>query len=274
MKIDGGYYIKARCIQNSEIAIMPPYIREIWDWLLKEANHSEKKVNGSVIKRGQLVRTFKDIQEGLHWMIGWRKMTYKKWQCENAMKFLRERSMITTTKTTRGMLIDIDKYSYYQDPKNYENNRKADRRATDNKQTTDTINKNVKNDKNVNSTYSLFDFWNSLKIIVHKDIKGKVGNRTFKGCLEQALDDNTEETIREAMQNYKTILEGEEYFWKYRWTIGEFLIRGLDKFLTINKPFENFAIKERDNGGSNKNRQHYRTDKSRKEDKYKELYEI
>ncbi len=91
-------------------------------------------------------------------------------------------------------------------------------------------------------TFSLFDFWNSLKIIIHKNIKGKVGNRTFKGCLEQALKDNNEKTIREAMQNYKTILEGEEYFWKYRWTVGEFLIRGLDKFLTINKPFENFRI--------------------------------
>ncbi len=63
-KIDGGYYIKARCIQNSEIAIMPPYIREIWDWLLKEANHTDGKSNGSNIKRGQLVRTFRDIQEG------------------------------------------------------------------------------------------------------------------------------------------------------------------------------------------------------------------
>lgn len=126
---------------------MPPYIREIWDWLLKEANHSDKKSNGSSIKRGQLIRTFKDIQEGLKWMIGWRKMTYKKWQCENAMKFLRERTMITTMKTTRGMLITICNYSLYQDPINYESNRRADRRTTDRKQTTDTINKNVKNNK-------------------------------------------------------------------------------------------------------------------------------
>ena len=148
MKIKGGYYIKARCIQDSEISIMPPYIREIWDWLLKEANHSDNKSNGLNIKRGQLIRTFKDIQEGLHWMIGWRKMTYQNWQCENAMKFLRERSMITTMKTTRGMLITICKYSLYQDPKNYESNSKADRRTTVAKQTPDTINKNDNNDKN------------------------------------------------------------------------------------------------------------------------------
>ena len=147
-KIKGGYYMKARCIQDSEISIMPPYIREIWDWLLKEANHSDKKSNGLSIKRGQLIRTFKDIQEGLKWMIGWRKMTYKKWQCENAMKFLRERTMITTMKTTRGMLITICNYSLYQDPKNYESNKRTDRITTDPKQTTDTINKNDKNVKN------------------------------------------------------------------------------------------------------------------------------
>ena len=147
-KINGGYYIKARCIQNSEIAIMPPYIREIWDWLLKEANHSDNKSNGKIIKRGQLVRSFKDIQEGLKWMIGYRKMTYKKWQCENSMKFLRERSMVTTTRTTRGMLITICNYSYYQDSKNYESNLKAVTRTTVNKQLTDTINKNDKNVKN------------------------------------------------------------------------------------------------------------------------------
>jgi len=152
-KIKGGYYIKARCIQDSEISIMPPYIREIWDWLLKEANHTDKMSNGSSIKRGQLIRTFKDIQEGLKWMIGWRKMTYKKWQCENSMRFLRERTMITTMKTTRGMLITICNYSLYQDPKNYESNNKATTRATVNKQLTDTINKNDKNDKNVKNKY-------------------------------------------------------------------------------------------------------------------------
>ena len=44
-KIKGGYYIKARQIQDSEIAHSPPHFREIWDWLIKEANHKDKKVN-------------------------------------------------------------------------------------------------------------------------------------------------------------------------------------------------------------------------------------
>ena len=148
MKIKGGYYIKARCIQNSKIAMMPPYVREIWDWLLKEANHKENKVNGVTIHRGQLIRSFKDIQEGLKWMIGYRKMTYKKWQCEKSMKFLREQAMVTTTKATRGIFITICNYDYYQSPKNYESNKRATARATREQQLTDTINKNGNNDKN------------------------------------------------------------------------------------------------------------------------------
>ena len=42
-KIKGGYYIKARQIQQSKIAYAPPYVREIWDWLLMQANHTDVK---------------------------------------------------------------------------------------------------------------------------------------------------------------------------------------------------------------------------------------
>ncbi len=154
--IPDGYYIKARCIQESFISKCPPYVREIWDWLLKEANHKDVKYSGITIKRGQLLRTFLDIQNGLSWMVGWRKMTYKKWHCEKAMKILRTHGMIATMKTTRGMLITVCNYCYYQDSKNYESNRKTDTKAGTSKQTTDTINKNDKNDKKKREISSFF----------------------------------------------------------------------------------------------------------------------
>lgn len=119
-KINGGYYIKARIIQESEIAHSPPHFREIWDWLIKEANHKDKKVYGKVIKRGQCLRTYEDILDGLKWKVGYRTERYKRHQCENAMKFLRKRGMVATTRTTRGMIITICNYSFYQDQKNYE----------------------------------------------------------------------------------------------------------------------------------------------------------
>lgn len=90
------------------------------------------------------------------------------------------------------------------------------------------------------SIYSLFDFWNSLKIIVHRD------REKFKSNLNAALEKHSENEIRDAMQNYKTVLDGEEYFWTHRWELRDFLQRGLDRFLTVNKPLENF-LKEKDN---------------------------
>jgi len=142
--IKGGYYIKARCIQDSDIASAPPHVREIWDWLLKEANHKD---NGK-INRGQTMRTYSDIQNGLKWFVGYRKMTYKKHHCEIAMRWLAKHGMITTTKTTRGILITVCNYDTYQNPKNYESNNGNSTKDTMKLQPTDTINKNDKNDKN------------------------------------------------------------------------------------------------------------------------------
>lgn len=143
--IEGGYYLKARCIQESEIAHAPPHVREIWDWLIKECNHEDRKHSGIIIKRGQCVRSYSDIIDGLHWMVGWRKMSYSKHDCETAMKWLKKRTMITTMKTTRGMVITILNYDKYQNPDNYENHTKIDTATTRKPQSRHTINKNEKN---------------------------------------------------------------------------------------------------------------------------------
>ena len=116
--IKGGFYLKARCIQDSEIAHCAPVVREIWDYLIKEANHADNaRLN---IKRGQTFRRIADIQEALHWHVGYRKMTYSNKQCEGAMKELRRLGMVVCTKGVRGMLITVCKYDTYQNFKNYE----------------------------------------------------------------------------------------------------------------------------------------------------------
>lgn len=136
--ISGGYILQPRCVKDSDIAHAPPHVREIWFWMLREANHADT----NVCRRGQLVRTYSDIQEDLHWMVGWRKETYKKHHCEIAMKWLRKADMITTRKTTRGVLITIVNYDKYQDPANYESYTKTTGKPQRKLQPTDTINKN------------------------------------------------------------------------------------------------------------------------------------
>lgn len=142
-KIIGGYYIKARCIEQSEVAHSSPCVRETFDWLLRRANHKDAKCYGRTIKRGQVLCTYQDIREGLHWKAGFRKITYTKWQCEEALKKLRRLAMVTTAKTTRGLIITICNYDYYQKPANYEHHYGHH----DCTQLPDTINKNDKNDK-------------------------------------------------------------------------------------------------------------------------------
>jgi len=147
-KIPRGYYIKARKIEDSQIAHSPPHVREIWDLLIRDANHKDRKCGDTIIRRGQILTSYKDIRERLHWKIGWRKKTYSKWQCESTMKQLKSATMITTKKTTRGIIISIVNYDYYQNPENYENHKKADMKATIKPQNTDTTNNKGKNCKN------------------------------------------------------------------------------------------------------------------------------
>jgi hypothetical protein len=151
-KIKGGYILQPRIIQESDISVASPCIREIWTYLLREANSKENKYSGHTIKRGQLFRSYEDIREGTKWFVGWRKMTYNENATKSAMKFLRDTQRITTKKQLGGVMITICKYDYYQNPKNYE--------ATNEETTETTIeqpienhpppdnNKNDKNNKN------------------------------------------------------------------------------------------------------------------------------
>lgn len=123
--IPKGYYLKARVTQDSAIGKCPPHIREVWDWLLLTASHQDTKYSD----RGQVICDYKRIQEELAWYVGWRKNTYTHSQIAQAMKTIRQLSMITTQKTTAKTIVTIVNYSRYQDPKNYTN---AIRNATTN----------------------------------------------------------------------------------------------------------------------------------------------
>ncbi len=167
-QIKGGYYIKARKIQESEIMKKPPYMRDIWDYLMREANHKDKNVYGRTIKRGQLFRTFKRIIDDLSWLVGYRKESYNKWQCEKTMIYLRQRGMIATMRTTRGLLITICNYDFYQDPKNYESNTKATTKATREQLITDSINKN-----GLKNVYKNVENGKKFKTLADKSAKKK-----------------------------------------------------------------------------------------------------
>ena len=158
--IPGGYIIIARSIVESEVWKKPPLYLKVWLYLLHTAQFKPYKN----LKKGQLFVTIKDIQEGCSWFVGCRKSTATKDQIFQILDWMRKPSvshmkattkatMITTTKATHGMLITIDNYCVYQNPKLYESNDEGntenDTKAIGEQRTTNNINKEgSKNGKN------------------------------------------------------------------------------------------------------------------------------
>jgi len=132
--IRGGYILKARCFKNSAIAHAPPHVRDIWDHLLREAFWQD----GRHLKRGELATSYREIREALHWKIGWRKESYTKSQCENAMKYLKKAGMVAARRTTGGFIVSICNYCRFQDPESYESHSERYRNATGEPHTPDT----------------------------------------------------------------------------------------------------------------------------------------
>ncbi len=118
--IRGGYILQPRCIKKSDISYAPPVVREVWAYLLREANSRKIEYRGQVVERGQLFRNYEEIREALSWRVGWRKEAYTPDQIKKAMKTLRDTLRITTRKAPAGVLITVCNYDIYQNPKNYE----------------------------------------------------------------------------------------------------------------------------------------------------------
>ncbi|RXQ89487.1 hypothetical protein EO244_14060 [Ancylomarina salipaludis] len=110
-----GWVKFSRKFYSSEIANKPPHFREIFVWLVVNANHKAARSSGRIINRGQKFTSYQEIQDALRWFVGARKVRYKKHQIEAAMKWLRNQGMVATLKTTRGIIVTIVNYDLYQD---------------------------------------------------------------------------------------------------------------------------------------------------------------
>nr|WP_319572367.1 hypothetical protein [uncultured Draconibacterium sp.] len=181
--IRGGYVLQPRIIKESDIAVAVPCVREVWNYLLREANSSDKRYAGFFVQRGQLFRDYKTIREDLAWFVGYRKVTYNENQVKKAMKFLRDTGRITTMKEPGGVLVTICNYGYYQSPKNYERtNERTDERTKAEPLKNQTLLDNNKNDK-------------KLKNSNIKDREAR--KRIFATQLEPYLDGYSREMINE-----------------------------------------------------------------------------
>ncbi|MBA7691910.1 hypothetical protein ES703_100466 [subsurface metagenome] len=74
----------------------------------------------------------------------------------------------------------------------------------------------------------IFDLWNSQEIIRHRKL-----TEDIKRAVKTVLDTYSEKEICQAIRNYAEILKDESCYFKYRWTLRDFLKRGLEKFFDL-----------------------------------------
>ncbi|MFT9848490.1 DnaD domain-containing protein [Aneurinibacillus sp. REN35] len=161
--IKGGYILLSRKMIESEIWEKPPLFLKVWIYLLSKAQHGNYKN----LKRGQLVTSIPEIIEACSWKVGYRTERPTKDQIFKILNWLRSASesndesnvgqpMITTTKATHGMLVNIENYCFYQTSSNYESNAEDDdedpAKAPRKQRQADNINKNYKELQELNNT--------------------------------------------------------------------------------------------------------------------------
>lgn len=87
----------------------------------------------------------------------------------------------------------------------------------------------------IKSIIYIYDHWNSKKIITHRTLTEKL-----KGHINACLKEYSAEELCRAVDNFAVVLNGDQYYWTHKWTLAEFLTRGLDKFKDESEPLKNF----------------------------------
>lgn len=104
----------------------------------------------------------------------------------------------------------------------------------------------VKESKVKESKYiDILNFWNSKKIIIHEPTKELL--ETIEKIIKKKK--YKKDDIVQAIKNYSTVLTDEKYFFKYIWSLENFLSRkkALPSFLEGGENWENYKQKNKDN---------------------------
>ncbi|MDY0218964.1 MAG: hypothetical protein RBR14_06430 [Candidatus Cloacimonas acidaminovorans] len=84
----------------------------------------------------------------------------------------------------------------------------------------------MKEDKLNKAKTIIFEAWNNAGIIKHRKLSQKAEVK-----IKSALKDYTIDEILTAIKNYGIIVNDDAYFFNYRWSLEDFLARGIQKFL-------------------------------------------
>lgn len=252
-----GFILIHRKIFENPIFTKPNYLA-IWMYLLTFANHKTKQIiwnNEKVlIKRGQFIGSLQKLSNHFNLGLG---------TVSRIISYLEKENMIERKSTNKFTLFTIVNYDFYQSenfsempktetkteiknieeslinkglPEVEESKREAERKASGKQAET------TNNDNNVNNLYKpekeIFNFWNSKSIVIHNE---KTFN-SYKSKISSLLKIYSLEELKTAISNYSFILNDSCYFFSYRWTLKDFLQRGIDKFLDLETAQNNYRI--------------------------------
>lgn len=212
--------------------------RSAWIDILLMVNHEDRKVLlGSElieVKRGSRITSVRQLCD--RW--GWSNT-----KVNNFLKLLEEDNMVIVKSDSKKTTLTVVNYNDYQ----IINDSKKDTKATGERQTSDTktsdehTNNNDNNYNNDNKDiYSeIFEFWNSKEIIQHKKLTDKM-----KTKIKSVLKDYDVDTLKEIISTYAEIIHDDKYYFTYKWSLEDFLQRGLKQFEKSDIAKQNFLKKE------------------------------
>lgn len=208
-----------------------------------------------ILMRGEWCRSTRKLQEDLTYIENRQIKTYSTSVIHRAIVSLVKAQRLCTRKHELGTVFTVLNYQQYQGFDNYKNSN-LERNLEQSGNSVGTVeeqsgnnNKKLNKDNKVDKEEikNIFAFWNSLSIVKHRELTKKMNS-----AINARLAARTEKEITDAMQNYQTVLNGDIYWWTYKFTLDKFMEpKNLDQFLSDNSPFENF-IKTKGGGNSGK----------------------
>jgi len=85
-------------------------------------------------------------------------------------------------------------------------------------------------------TRNVFNHWLTKENLIHH----RELTEAQAGHINAKLKNFSVDEICESIDNYSEILNDDDYMLNYRWPIGDFMLRGCEKFMNENDPFESY----------------------------------
>ncbi|WP_421136142.1 hypothetical protein [Staphylococcus warneri] len=212
--------------------------RDVMMTVLLLANHESNtwEFRGEIysVKPGQFITSLDSLKEHCASDVSIQNI-------RTALLKLEKHGFLTNESTKKNRLITVVNWGLYQSTDD-DANKEINRQPTKSQQTTNNNDNNDNNDKN--EIKDIFDFWNSLEIVKHRELTQKM-----KSSISARLKNISVEEMKEAINNYNSIISSDLYWYTYKFTLDKFMNpKNIDQFLTENKPFEKF-IKNQGGGG-------------------------